>query len=278
MKRHGLLVHRSRFVAITLAVICLGLLAVGVWSGSSAHRKEQGIEDLRQTARELRVEALTVKNKTRFFHLDNLEKTKDGDLQLSLRNAYDKRISGFQVSIGRVQTQVEFMYNEDQMIAPGAIHVENLPIQADTQALGIGILAVVFEDGTSEGEQRFISEITEKRSGEKVQINRVLSLISRTLDLPATQIMAEIGALESRIASLPEDRGDGRRDDFELGLHDGKLRMLDAIRDAQNRDAQNNERRGIEGVEAGVQGHKGMNSREQLGKLVERYQRIISQP
>ena len=165
------------------------------------------------------------------------------------------------------------MYNEDQMIAPGATYVENLPIQADTQALGIGVLAVVFEDGTSEGEQRFIREITEKRSGEEVQIKRVLSLITKTLDLPATQMMEEIHTLKSRIASLPEDRGDGRRGDFEFGLHDAKLRMLDAISDAQNK-----ERQEIEGAEASVQGHKGMNSRERLGKLVERYQRIISQP
>lgn len=235
----------SRIVSL-IVFICLTLLAVGTWSsGAWSHKRlsasygqthSPGMEEIDAMAERLEPGKVPVWNMTRFVRLIKIDKVENRDLTLTLQNGYDKKINGFQVSVGNVGIYTEYMYNPDQMIPPGGTWVDEVPIEPDTDTKGITFMSVHFEDGTSDGDEAAIKLVEEERAGEKTQIRRALALIRRTLSAPNADSVDALDELLSQIRSLPSERVNGRAD-FSGGLASGKQRMvaiIEALRERQD--------------------------------------------
>lgn len=276
-KKH--LVSSSRIVSL-IAFICLTLLAVSAWSSVGRSRKRITTENSQRhspdqdeidaMAERLQPDKVPVWNMTRLVRLVKLDKIENRDLALTLQNGYDKKINGFQVSVGNVGIHTEYMYNPDQMIPPGGIWVDQVPIEPFTDTKGITFMSVHFEDGTGDGDEAAIKLVEEGRAGQITQINRVLALIRRTLSAPNADSVAALDELLSRIRSLPRERVRGRPD-FSGGLESGKQRMTAIIEELRESQDQSTYRA------RGFQHPQNVTSiSTALAGVVERHERVVS--
>ena len=281
MRKNKEFLSGSRIIALTVFT-CLALLGVTAWSsgtwshkslnGSNRQTKSMGVEEIDAMAERLQPDKVPVWNMTQSFRLIKVEKVENRDLKLTFQNGYDKKINGFQVSVGDVGIHTELMYNEDQMISPGGIRVEQVAIQEYTDTKGIALLSVHFEDGTSDGDAVAVKQVEEERSGQKTQIKRALALIRQTLRSPDADSVAALEKLLSQIRSLPS-QGKTGRDDFWAGLESGKKRMVAIIEGVRQRqDPSTYQAQGGQHVQSDI------SIRTALMKVVERHERVISHP
>ncbi len=273
-KKH--FVSGSRIVSL-IGFVCLTLLAVSAWSsvtrshGRQTDAKGQKFkEEIDSLGQRLQPDKVPVWNMTSFVRLIKIEKVENRDLTLTLQNAYDKKINGFQVSVGNVGIHTEFMYNEDQMIPPGGIWVLQVPIEPDTDTKGVTFMSVHFEDGTGDGDEAAIKLVEEERAGQITQIKRALALIRRTLSAPNADSVDALDELLSQIRSLP-NQGKNGRDNFWAGLESGKQRMIAIIEEIRQKQDQSTYRA------QGFQHPQTVPSiRTELAGLVERQERVVS--
>jgi hypothetical protein len=273
------LMSSSRIVSL-VAFICLTLLAASAWSSVGQSRKKIATEDSQRhspeqdeidaMAERLQPDKVPIWNMTRLVRLIKLDKIENRDLALTLQNGYDKKIDGFQVSVGNVGIYTEYMYNPDQMIAPGGIWVDQVPIEPFTDTKGITFMSVHFEDGTGDGDEAAIKLVEEERAGQKAQIRRALALIRQTLSAPNVESVAALDELLSQLRSLPSERISGRPD-FSGGLDSGKKRMIAIIEALRERQDQSTYRaQGFRQPQS-----EGSISTKLMG-IVERHERVIS--
>lgn len=269
------LVSGSRVVSL-IVFISLTLLGVSVWSsvtrsqkGQTAPNPQTFMEEIHALAERLQPDKVPVWNMTNFVRLIKIEKVENRDLRLTLQNAYDKKINGFQVSVGNVGIHTEFMYNEDQMIPPGGTWVQQVPIEPDTDTKGITFMSVHFADGTGDGDEAAIKLVEEERAGQITQIRRALALIRRTLRAPNADSVAALDELLSQIRSLPSERITGRAD-FSGGLASGKQRMIAIIDELRQKQDHSNYR------PQGFQIQSDISISRELTEVVEKHERVVS--
>lgn len=241
MRENKRLLSGLRIVGL-IVLVCLALLGVNAWSSGGWPHKSQNVstpqihsfEEISEMAKGLRPEKVPVWNMTQSFRLIKLEKVEDRDLKLTLQNGYDKKINGFQLSIGNVGIHTELMYTQDEMIPPGGIRVEQFAIQDHTDTKGIALMSVHFDDGTSDGDPVAVKQIEEERSGQKTQMKRALALIRHTLNSPDSDSVAALDELLLQIRSLPSEGKNGR-DNFWAGLESGRKRMVAIIEELRQK-------------------------------------------
>lgn len=143
----------------------------------------------------------------------------DGALSLSLRNDYNKTITAFAVSSSHIITRSELI-DTDQVMAPGAIQTKlyELP-SSPLPGYATTVQAVVFDDGTADGNPAIIRQILDARDGNKTQIDRILPALS--LDARDGDLEHQWRRVKSRIGELP-DQEDGRSFEFNAALQDAK--------------------------------------------------------
>ncbi|MEK6407305.1 MAG: hypothetical protein AABN34_10105 [Acidobacteriota bacterium] len=263
-----------------IVLVCLVLLGVNAWSSSAwphkslivSNRQIKSFEEIAEMAKGLQPEKVPVWNMTQSFRLIKLEKVEDRDLKLTLQNGYDKKINGFQLSIGNVGIHTELMYNQDQMLPPGGIRVEQFAIQDYTDTKGIALMSVHFDDGTSDGDTVAVKQVEEERSGQKTQIKRALALIRRTLRSSDADSVAALDELLSQIRSLPSEGKNGRPD-FWGGLESGKQRTVAIIEELRQKQVPSTyQAQGSHHVQSNT------SIKTALMGVVERQERVASHP
>ncbi len=200
--------RRSGVPVITIVSICALVLGIGAVA--------------RKSAREPRTQGKTpqIQNKTRSFEVvrtPEIMQTRinDDGLELSLRNGSDKNITAFAVSVNRTISETDFVFSEfeDQRgIVPQTVYTKRFsfalsgnPDDTAQQNLDISVLAVVFDDKSSEGDPRLIAAILGRRQESKVQLTRIVHLLDKPLDSPGIIDDTVLGRLKSRISALPTD-------------------------------------------------------------------------
>jgi len=269
------LVSGSRFVSL-IVFISWTLLGLSVWSSVTRSQKRQTapnpqtfMEEIDALAERLQPDNVPVWNMTSSVRLIKIEKVENRFLRLTLQNAYAKKINGFQVSVGNVGIHTEFMYNEDQMIPPGDIWVQQVPIEPYTDTKGITFMSVHFADGTGDGDEAAIKIVEEERAGQITQIRRALALIRRTLRAPNVDSVAALDELLSQIRSLPTERINGRAD-FSGGLASGKQRMIAIIDELRQKQDHSTYRA------QGLQIQSDISISRELTEVVEKHERVVS--
>lgn len=145
-----------------------------------------------------------------------------------LRNDYDKTITAFSVGSATNHTRTELI-GTDQTISPGAIKVKDYDFPpSGPQEYSTTIQAVIFEDGTSEGDPQIIKEFRDNRMGEKAQLSRIIPLLQRVLDAPDGKVVKLLERVRSEIANLPE-RQHQESFDYCAALQDTKNLVLSKI-------------------------------------------------
>lgn len=215
--RTVVMMYRSPiFVFLVIAGLCGALwLGSGKTKSQSKHLQPKG-------------NGVTVSNHTQAFQVVNA--TNDGNtIQLSLRNGYSKAITAFIVSgDDGSSVQVDFS-SVDSLIAPGETYnygeaTANLLSHsgAEQSRPKISILAVLFEDGSSDGDNKVVRDIKNRRLGEKIQLMRILPLLEEALGVEDSELPVSIERLKARISALPDKPQKGESPEIMGGLHHGK--------------------------------------------------------
>ncbi len=218
MPRYIAGLSRSSSIFAFLALLFIGSLGADIWP--SGARPDPQKDELPK-----------VKNETESFQLVSVEKI-DSLLQLRLKNTSNKAITAYRIGYGDGwQTGIDKILG-DYVVAPGEVeefrtsfsNVSNSDNSASPRT--VTILAVVFDDRSSEGDFEAASRILNDRLGQKIQLERINSLIQATLKSPDANTPVALSRLKSQITSLSEDQGKGQPLAIHLGLHYMKQHVL----------------------------------------------------
>src|SRR5262245_5534225 len=135
-----------------------------------------------------------VVNLTESFGVVSVQGTDQG-LVLQLRNDSKKLITAYSLSIGTSIMQTDFAPNlSKQGLAPGETEIITIPL-AGKGPLTIG--AIVFEDGSSEGDFEQADRIRDHRTGDRIQLQRIQALMAKASPEPDAikQLKREINSL-----------------------------------------------------------------------------------
>jgi hypothetical protein len=139
--------------------------------------------------------------------------------ELSLRNGYDKKITAFTLTVNGLIVMTDFAYSEGEdhrAIAPGAVYTSgfgNARHYVDHEGAArddfdINVLAVVFDDKSSDGDEKAVAAILYYRHKSKRLLTRFVDLLTEDLNSLRTIDETVFDELRSRISSLSNDPGD----------------------------------------------------------------------
>lgn len=202
----------SKTPIVTLIFICAVVLGIG-----AALKRGNGPGKQDGTTR---IQSITprVKNSTRSFALTQAREDRGVDEarpELSLRNEYDKNITACAVSVNGLISIIDFVYSEgkDQVgIAPEAVYTRRFsyarsvnPADASRLDLDINVLAVVFDDRSSDGDPKVVEGIFVERKKSKRRLASIVDLLNEHLDSRRSSDDTGFDELRARISSIPSD-------------------------------------------------------------------------
>lgn len=228
MTRIRQVVSKHQFATIIFASACLGVL-VGVLAWSGRAKRQEPNE-------------LSVFSKAAAIRVVASERTKVGDvtmLMVKLQNVSTKDIVAYIIASGNSWVTRNYYLTEERF-APGSIVNHLIPFSAsDSQHFpgpfasksgNLVVVAVALDDGSTEGDSRFIKMLSDEQAGARDQAIRIA---------PSLQVLATSGArerrslsdLEPEILKLPDKApGPFRSSDYENGLANAKRELLERIR------------------------------------------------
>ena len=139
-----------------------------------------------------------VNNLTRSLEVLSAEKD-GGRIKISMRNNSDQAITSYAFTFNVAPKTVEkfreeFATSEAYLaIAPGDVFNRELgfsPSFNDPGDITLNLVAVVFEDKSSEGDPLTIRQIEDDRLGQKVQLMRALPILERLLSMGDAELVS----------------------------------------------------------------------------------------
>ena len=164
----------------------------------------------------------------------------DGRTRLQFKNISAKDLNGFVLGLANLR-QIELdTTTGDRVIGPGEVQDIEIPGPLPT----ITILAVMYADGSLEGDQITVAQLRDRRSALKVELKRILGLVvaeaqSRDADIPGA-----FDRLESAMSKLPSTVADGQTPQANAlrGAKEDVANLLEFMRHRQERNAHLNQR------------------------------------
>src|SRR6185503_6679188 len=164
----------------------------------------------------------------------------DGRTRLQFKNISAKDLNGFLLGLANLR-QIELDTTPgDRVIAPGEVEDIEIPGPLPT----ITVLAVMYADGSLEGDQITVAQLRDRRSALKAELKRILGLVvaeaqSRDADIPGA-----FDRLESATAKLPTASADGHtpQANAQRGAKEDIASLLEVMRHRQERNAHLNQR------------------------------------
>ncbi|HEU4387493.1 MAG TPA: hypothetical protein VFV34_06830 [Blastocatellia bacterium] len=169
-------------LVITTALCCFAALKTAAGPSFSAEILQDSLQRRAAAIASLKAEDITVTNETSAFAVVAVEKTPEGFLRLALRNDYNKTITAYEFRVGITGTLVETFTNGIKVgIQPGESieKLEAIDLDPGSDKLGVQIRAVIFEDGTGDGNARLVQEIRDVRTGEVIQLEHFTSSLRK---------------------------------------------------------------------------------------------------
>lgn len=280
MKISKNLIERSKIVNLIFALTCLLLLAIAFWSPrASSNRKtnvsQQQKKPLTKAEYKTMIEKLDpneipVRNMTQALKVISIEKADGGMLRLTLQNGYRKGINGVEISMVNVGVHDELSFGKENIIPPGGTYVTELPIQEHTDTDGIEIAAVMFEDGTADGNLEYVRSVEEQRLAKRAQFKRAFALIQKQLAEADAETLEGLNRLEFQLQSLPEREESGKRGDYEIGLKEAKNLMIVTIQSIRERQSQS-----AQSLPSNHNNQQKISIRAELTNIINEYKKII---
>lgn len=196
-------------------------------SQSSENQQRRNKDDYNQRKENLRTRAIATENKTR-FEIINLERLIDkGFIVMHLKNEYQKPITGYKFSFG---VSLEYVERQNKGILPGEVIKEIQPLQLGLDREGIKMLAVIFDDGSTDGDPHYINEIKQRREGAKYQATQTLYLLQAAANSQDTYLDNLLSKVESALAPLSRDEMDKLSPDKIAGINSIRYLTLQELR------------------------------------------------
>jgi hypothetical protein len=213
-------------ISVFTAVIVL-LISVGILFVVYQINPVKSIAQLRAKREEVK----TVKffNKTNSFEIIN-HKISGKEMELTLRNNYDKSINGFCVMIGSLKEgsgdYVELVYSGIRNeIRPNETYTYRMGVNEKIYTEGLTISAVLFTDHSGDGDPEPLGEMLDKREGEKFQLSRGFELLKATIDSSSVDYASEMENLKNDFSSFETDNKT-RSNAYNYGLQTGKSTLI----------------------------------------------------
>jgi hypothetical protein len=206
------------------------LIATGVFIGGNFRSSMQA----QNTSRTLEDTSgsLIVNNHTASFEVVSVDEStqigkKGKRVSLTLRNKSAKNITAFALYAGGQTVKADFF--PDGEVAPNGTHIERVFLPTASSSISdkekVSLMAVLFDDNTSEGNPKIIREIKEHRAGKIAQFARIVPLIKKALNAPDEKLAVEVQQAKAAISGLPVQQ-QGASVYFKAGLHNAKERVL----------------------------------------------------
>jgi hypothetical protein len=208
-----------RLIVIALTLLCVATLFVGL---TFSRRKSAETPTLK------------VFRDTHALELVKMEVTTNGNLLVVFKNVSTRDINGFVLVIsGGAEVTVDTSAG-DRVIAPQA--TEDLEIPTSLEVPEITIRAVMFADGTVEGNETTVALVKQRRSALKRELKRGLQLLKEAAAFPDAESPAIFETLESAISNLQFDPSLRSQD---TGLNEAKQALTTAISEVRTRQQRN---------------------------------------
>ena len=162
----------------------------------------------------------------------------DGRTRLQFKNISTKDLNGFVLGLANLK-QIELDTTPgDRVIAPGEVQDIEIPGPLPT----ITILAVMYADGSLEGDQITVAQLRDRRSALKAELKRILGLIVAEAQSPDADTPGAFDRLESAMSKLPSADGPTPQANAQRGAKEDVASLLEFMRHRQERNAHLNQR------------------------------------
>lgn len=218
MEKNKIRSQSRRTIGLTLTLAFAALVGSALWS---PYRQSTAQSTL-----------ASIQNETTSFQLVGEEKRGDF-LVLKMKNVSEKGITAYSVSSDPYSRGDTDFAISGHVIKPGDVEEIEIPLaELDKKDPSSGkksrfrIVAVVFDDHTSEGNPGVAAMIRDHRLGKKIQLERINRLILGALNEADAKASATLGSLKSKIASLSEQPDEEQSSYVQSGRHDAKIDVL----------------------------------------------------
>lgn len=204
---------------IPLLLTCILILGVGAWTVRKSSPQQQAKPQ--------------VVNKTQSFQVEELVLNAERNAYLlTLKNGYNKSINGYSIGVGSSKLDVDLTSGE-RTIAPGGTTQESIPasrLHADgvngLPLNTINVLAVMFDDGSSDGDSPAIAIIRQRRLGIKLQLQRINSILESNTASSGSVTPITLGQIRQQISTLSIEPSAGQSPMVRSGLKSAKEDLL----------------------------------------------------
>lgn len=182
-----------------LSVFCISIVLLGSLVGITTLRGTRSAPH--QTA------PLQITNRTEALSVIKAERGSN-EFSITLRNNSAKTITAFTISPSKGFTITEeFVLAEisDAGIGPNALFSKTYGPVASIQTQSIEIKALIFDDGSAEGEIRAVRQIEDSRLGQQIQIRRAVTQLEKFLAKGAADVSEFKRNLDNALNSSDDD-------------------------------------------------------------------------
>jgi len=153
------------------------------------------------------------RNKTSALEVTDIQIWNEAaSVKVVLKNISTKSINGIQLSSNQGSVRVEFLDAHEpdrQRLLPGQTYVEMFPLTNSAEPFTVSVLAVTFDDKTSDGDSGSAKEIIDARRGHAKEMKRMLPLLEAAIASPEGDSPKILDKLKSQVETLPaEQSGD----------------------------------------------------------------------
>lgn len=223
--------RKSSVVNVSVTILgTAALLSITAWSAgflpasTTSPQNTRGRGILNQRKENLRTATIAIENRTSAIEVVSLDKHLEQDvLVVILKNRYPKPITGYKFSVG---DSIEYRERRNHMILTGEEVREFLPLQVGLEAKGIKILAVIFDDDTTEGDAQFVKEIKDYRKGSGIERNKALRFLREIANSPDQDLNSALSTVDSRLAPLSSEESSGLSADMVAGINSERYMIL----------------------------------------------------
>ncbi len=193
------------------------------------------------------VERVFIENKTHSLIAESVreldEKNNQSIVEVSLRNSYDKPISAYRVRVSEEfdgKKEVSGVERGglivDWVLKPNEIKVEKFLVKSKGKTY-LTIAAVLFEDGTGDGETAELTRLQEIRVGVRMGFQRIAPILENTVKSDSSLSDTAIQSIEEKIKQLnDEDIPDKSKPGFALARGYMSIELKD-IREQKSRNS-----------------------------------------
>lgn len=193
------------------------------------------------------IEQVSIENKTRFLIVESIkelgEKNNRSEIEITFKNNYDKPIASYRVRVSEEfdgRTDVSAVERGGLIVGwvlrPNETKVEKFIINSEGKT-HLTIAAVIFEDGTGDGEIVELNRLKEIRVGVQMGFQKIVPILQDAAKTGESfSSDTAIQSLEEKIKKLnDEDVPDNSKRGFALAKSYVNLELKD-IRDAKTRN------------------------------------------